>query len=54
MKRLLLCVSLALALVSCTLSPRQSRGRPLSPDREMMTPAHFPEDSALLRPDSIR
>lgn len=54
MKRLLPYLVLLLTLASCTISPRSSRGRPLSPDRETMTPDYVPEDSAIVSPDSIR
>ncbi|WP_170170390.1 hypothetical protein [Hymenobacter perfusus] len=45
MKPLVL-VLLAFLLASCTLTPRTSKGRPLSPDHEPMAPDRIPPDSA--------
>ena len=53
MKRLFLYIALFASLTACTLSPRQSRGRTLSPDRETMTPDYVPEDSTSVRSDSL-
>lgn len=52
MKYSLLLVLAASLLASCTLSPRNSGGRTLSPDSETMNPDRIPADSAAT--DSIR
>lgn len=48
---LLLTLSVSV-LTSCTITPRNTKGRALSPDREVMAPDRLPPDSAAT--DSIR
>lgn len=52
MKYILLFALSISMLTSCTLTPRNSKGRTLNPDRETMTPDQMPLDSAVT--DSIR
>ncbi|WP_170172699.1 hypothetical protein [Hymenobacter rigui] len=45
MKPLLMSLFLTVLLSSCTLTPRNSRHRPLSPDHEVAAPDHWPNDT---------
>lgn len=52
MKYILLLALSVSVMTSCTLTPRNSKGRTLNPDRETMTPDQMHPDSAVT--DSIR